>query len=118
MFGAPVGRVDGVGLEQKREHRRKLDGEMRGERARDAASARPIDEGIELIVQMTTGHGEAMGRDGAAPIAIADAQRALEHALHPRGEVRVAMIADQRATTPQPMGEARLVDRLLEAPIG
>lgn len=118
VFGAPIGGVDGVGLEQKREHRWKLDGEMRGEIARDAASARPIDEGIELIVQMTTGHGEAMGRDGAAPIAIADAQRALEHALHPRSEMRVAMIADQCATAPQQMGEARLVDRLIEAPIG
>ena len=43
VFGAPVGGVNGVGLEQKREDGGKLNGEMPGEMARDTAAPRSFD---------------------------------------------------------------------------
>jgi len=81
LFGPPVGGVDRVELKQKGEHFGKLDGEIRGEIARDAPGARPIEQRIQLIVEMP-GRRSAMSRDGI-PIAIADRECVLEHPLDP-----------------------------------
>lgn len=117
VFGTPIGGLNGVGVEEKGEHGRKLDGQMRGEMPGHAAPAGPIDEGIELIVQMPPGDGETVRRHRAGTVAIADRQRVVEHVLHARREVIVPVIAHQRATAPQQMGETGLVDRVIEAAI-
>ena len=65
VFGPPIGGIDGVGVEQKREHGRDLDGQMRGKIAGHAATARPFDRRIELIVEMAT--GDSRPRDEMAP---------------------------------------------------
>jgi hypothetical protein len=118
VFGAPVGGVDHVGLEQEGEHGRKLDGEMRGEIARDASGARAIDEGIELIVEMPPSDGQAMGRHCATPMAIPGRERALQDALDARREMVLTVIADEEATPPEQMGETRLMNGLIEPAIG
>jgi len=118
VFGAPIGGVNGVGFEQEGKHGRELDGEMRREMAGDAAGARSIDEGVELIVHMPPSHGQPVGGDRAAPKAVADRQRVLEHPLYTRGEVPLTVVADQGATPPQQMGETRLMNGLIEAAIG
>lgn len=91
---------------------------MRGEIAGDATGAGPIDERVELIVQMTTSHCQAMGRDGAAAIAIADVECVLQDPLDARREMVLAVIADQRATPPKQMGQTRLMNRAIEPAIG
>jgi hypothetical protein len=42
------------GLEQKREEGREFDREMRGESARHRGGAGPIEEDVELVLQMST----------------------------------------------------------------
>lgn len=118
VFGAPVRGVDGIRVEQEREHRRKLDREMGSEIARDATGARAIDEGVELIVQMATGDRQPMSRYLAAPKAIARGERALQDALDVRREMVLAVIGDQRATPPEQMGQTGLMNRVIEAAIG
>ena len=118
VFGAPVRGVDGIRLEQEREHRRKLDREMGSEIARDATGARAIDEGIELIVQMATRDRQPMSRYLATPKAIARGERALQDALDVRREMVLAVIGDQRATPPEQMGQTGLMNRVIEAAIG
>src|SRR5262249_52489415 len=116
VFGAPVRGIDGVGFKEKREDGRKLDGEMRGEIAGDASGARRMDERVELMVEMTTRDREAMGRDGATLIAIADRERVLQDPLDARREVVLAVVGDQGATPPEQMGQTRLMNRMLEPP--
>lgn len=118
VFGAPVGGVDRVGVEEKGEDRRKFDGQMRGEMAGDATGARPFDQGIELILEMAAGHGETVTREGPPAIAIADVQRMLEYPLDVRREVKLAVIAHQQATTPEQMRETGLMQGRVEAAIG
>jgi hypothetical protein len=94
LRSAPVGRVNRIGLEQEREDGGKFDGQMRREILHDASAAGVIDQGIEVMLQMTAGNGDPVRRHlgGAKPVT--HPQRPLQHALHARRNVRVVLIAD------------------------
>jgi hypothetical protein len=51
-------------------------------------------------------------------IPVADPQGVLEDPLHAGRNVAFLMIPDQRATPAKQMGQTRLMDRVLEPPIG
>ena len=69
-------------------------------------------------MQVPTRDRDTVRGDAPLVIAIAHPKGVLEDALHARREVAFAMIAHERATPTQQMCETRLVDRLVEAPIG
>jgi len=71
LLGAPVGRVDRIGLEQKGKHRREFDREMRRESPGDACRSGPIDERIQLVLQMAARDRDPVGGDTPPLIAIA-----------------------------------------------
>ena len=77
LFGAPVGRVDQRRLEQKREERGPLDGEMRGKSPHVGDRARAIELPTEALNQVAAGDREAMGRHAPREVAIAERQRLL-----------------------------------------
>ena len=89
VFGTPVGGVDGRRLEHKGEDRGEFGGEMRRKGLGNASTTGMIDEGIELILQMTARDGDTGRRDLASQIAVADLQGVLQQALHTRREVRL-----------------------------
>lgn len=118
VFGAPVGRIDGIGLEEEREDRGAFDREVRRESARHARGPRVIEQRVEAILQTPAGDGDTLRGDAPLLIPIADAEGLLEDPLDVRGELALLMSADQGATAAQPMRETGLVQRLFEPPIG
>ena len=112
VLGAPVGGVDDIRLEQEREDRGEFNGEMRRELLGDAAAAGAIDEGIELILQMTTRHGDPMRRHLVRARPVAHAQGVLQNPLDARREVPLVLIAYERATAAQQVRETGLMDRV------
>ena len=117
VFGAPIGRVDGIRLEEKGEDRGKFDREMRGKSARDVGGSRTVEEGIESVLQMPASHRDAMRGDRVVQIAVAHVQGVLQDLLDAGRKPALVMVADQIATAPQQMRETRLMDRGLETPI-
>jgi hypothetical protein len=96
LFGTPVGRID-RGVEQKGEDRRVFDREVRGKALRDTPAARPIDEGIEPVLEMATRDSDTARRDRALVPAIAHPQRLLEDTADAGREGPLLMIADEGA---------------------
>ena len=117
VFGAPIGRIHDVGGEQEGKHGRKFDGEMGGKLLRDTLSPRTVDEGVELVLQVPAGDGDAVRRDGALKIPVADAQGVLQDPLDARRKAALVVVADQEATAPQQVSETALVKRGRKSPI-
>ena len=88
VFGAPVGGLDRVGVKKKRKHRWEFDGEMGRESARHGDSPGPIDERIELVLQMTSGDGDALRIHAPLLILAAVAKRVPHDSLHARAKRR------------------------------
>jgi hypothetical protein len=118
VLGAPVSRGDRIRFEQKGEDRWEFDGEMGGEALGDARATGPIDERVELVLQMPTRNRDAVRRDVPMLIVVPDPQRVLKDPLHAWGKAAFLMVPDQRPTAPQQMREARLMERVLEPSIG
>jgi len=103
VLGAPVGGVNHVGFEEKRKHGREFDGEVCGKAARDASRTSPINEHVELTLQVAAGDGDPMRRDAALLIAVADAQGVLQNPLDARREMALAMVTNQGPAPTQQM---------------
>jgi len=117
MFGAPVGGVDRIGFEEKGKDRGEFRGEMRRKSACDPSGARMLDECVELVLEVPARDRHTVGGHASLLMAVADAQRVLQDALHARREAAVPMITDQDATPAQQMRETGLMDRLIEPAI-
>jgi len=117
VLGPPVGRIDRIGFEKESKHRWEFDGEMRRETTRDVRPAGPIDERVQLILQMPTSNGHPVRGDTAVLIVVANTERVLEDPLDLGREAAFPMILDEDATAPQQMRETRLMNRLREAAI-
>ena len=72
MFGAPVGGIDRVGVEEKCKDGWEFDGEMRGKAAPDLCGTRLIDERVELVLQMTASDCETVRGHELSLVAVAD----------------------------------------------
>jgi hypothetical protein len=94
MVGAPVARVDRIGFEREGKHRREFDGEVHRETARDVRAAGAIDEREQLILQMPTRDGRAVGGGTAVLIRVANTERVLEDPLDLGREAAFPMIPD------------------------
>lgn len=116
LFGAPVGRID-RGVEQKGEDRREFDRQVRGKALRDPPAARPIDEGIELVLEMAARDGDPVRRDRVLAPAIAHPQGLLEDAADAWRKGPLLMIADEHATAAEQMREAGLMNGVLKLAI-
>jgi hypothetical protein len=112
VLSAPVGGVDEVRREQKGQDGRKFNRQMGGEVLCDASAPRVVDEDIEVILQMPTRDGDAVGRHRPCEIPVTHAQGALQHELDPRREMGLVLIADERMTPPQQVRETGLMDRV------
>ena len=117
VLGTPVGGVDHIGFKEKRKHGREFHGEVRGKALRNASRTGPINEDIELILQMPTGDGDPVRRDPPLVIAVADAQGVSQNPLDARCEMAFAMVPNQGPAPTQQMRETGLVNRLVKASI-
>ena len=117
MLSAPIGRLDGVGLEQKGKHRREFKCEVRGESAGDRRGTGAINEGVQLVLQVAAGDRDAVSRDATLLVPVAHAQRVLQNALHFGRKAAVAMIVDEGAAPPEKMRQTGLMNGLAEAAV-
>ena len=99
VFGAPVGGVNRVGVEEEGEDRRKFDGEMRREVPRDAAPAWSVDEGIELILQMPARDGDAIRLER-----LRDVVGGLGDPRRPVAPAREPVVGEEAHVRHQPIG--------------
>src|SRR6266545_3900627 len=71
--------------------------------ARQSGLARMIDDGVELILEMSARNRDAACGDASLLILVADPQRMLKDPLHAGREAAFPMIPDQRATPAKQM---------------
>ena len=116
VFGAPVGRVDRIGFKKKSEDRWEFDGKMGRKSAGHSGRARTIDDGVELILEMSARNRDAACGDASVLILGADPQGVLEDPLHAGREVAFPMTGSE--CNSGAMRQTRLMNRLFEAPIG
>lgn len=96
LFRAPVRRVD-RGVVQEAEERRPFAVEMGRKPAHGGDRAALVEERPQARLQVPARHRQAMIRDGACGVPIAQGQRLLQHVVHPVWEQRAGMIGLQFA---------------------
>jgi len=109
----PVRGVDRIRFEKKSEDRWEFDGKMGRESPSHSGRARTIDDGVELILEMSAPNRDAACGDASVMILVTDPQGVLEDPLHAGGVIQVSQgtrLGRQWATIP--VEQLRRVDGL------
>ena len=117
LFGAPVGRVDGR-VPEEGEHGRELGVEMRGEALGVVEGRRRVDEATEAGEQATADRGQTVVGQLPLVATVAQGEPGLQHGFELKGPGAVGMVVSKVLAAPEQVRQTRLVQRVVEAPIG
>lgn len=114
VLGVPVGGLDRVGFEEKREGG-DFDREIRPKLADAPSQADPRALSIDIVGAPR--YRDAVRGDAPLLISVTDPKCTLQDPLNPWREAAVSTVADQGPTAAYRTRKTRLMERLLQAPI-
>ena len=116
VFGTPVGRVDRR-VPEEGEHGGECGVEMRGETLGVVERRGRVDEATEAGEQSAADRRQTVVGQAAVVAAVAQRAAGLEDGCHLTGPATVRMVVSKVLTAPEQVGQAGLVQRVVEATI-